>query len=402
MKIKSIFTLSFSLLVNLVWAQWVTHNPKVEEASVDYVKITKVEITDQHTAIHLRYEDDRSAEVPIPPNIPPMFREFYRQQMGKPQIWLDPNTRLYKPGDVNTKFRFLRAEGIPTNPERKEVDSGEVIEFIAYFERVTPGIEVIDFYEGRSTGQTTAWNFYGIHIQNPDPKKKPARPVTPPETIAEKPVEDATSKAIGALPIIGLKGNILNAHTGEPIMATIDYIENGDTISVNTRSGKYRLALEPGQKYKFIVSADGYHNEIWELGDQEESAENGVIDHDFRLIPLSEGTTFTLENIYFETSSYSLLPESYDELDRFVKMLQANPGMTIRVEGHTDNIGNFDKNVELSQQRAESVKNYLVEKGIAADRIETKGYGPTKPVSKGSTEAERQKNRRVEIVILKT
>src|SRR5690606_14252440 len=289
-----------------------------------------------------------------------------------------------------------------TNPERKEVDSGEVIEFIAYFERVTPGIEVIDFYEGRSTGQTTAWNFYGIHIQNPDPKKKPARPVTPPETIAEKPVEDATSKAIGALPIIGLKGNILNAHTGEPIMATIDYIENGDTISVNTRSGKYRLALEPGQKYKFIVSADGYHNEIWELGDQEESAENGVIDHDFRLIPLSEGTTFTLENIYFETSSYSLLPESYDELDRFVKMLQANPGMTIRVEGHTDNIGNFDKNVELSQQRAESVKNYLVEKGIAADRIETKGYGPTKPVSKGSTEAERQKNRRVEIVILKT
>ncbi len=383
--------------------QVITHNPQVEEASVDYVKITKVEITDRHTAIYLRFKDNGRKEE-MPPQNMPQPRFFFQPRPSNPEIWIDPNTRLYKPGDVNTKFRFLRAEGIPTNPERKQVESGEVVEFVAYFEKVTPGIEIIDFYEGKSTANTTAWNFYGIHINNPDPKKKPRETKKVTEPKAAEPAREETaaadSKPVPAF--AGFSGSVLNAGTGKPVPATISYVEGGDTVTISTGSGKFRIALEPGGKYIFKASAEGFGDETWELDTSADSSDAGVFAHDFRLSPLSEGTTFTLENIYFETSSYTLLPESFDELDRFVKTLNDNPRLRIRVEGHTDNVGDFDKNVELSRNRAESVKSYLVEKGIAKDRIETRGYGPTKPLVKGNNEEQRQKNRRVEILILES
>jgi OOP family OmpA-OmpF porin len=381
-------------------AQTVTTNPKVEESSVEDVRIVRVEITSQHTAIYLRYASSGKGN-PIPGNIPPQFRDYFRAQPSSPEIWLDPNTRLYKPGDVNTKFRFLRAEGIPTNPERKQVADGEVVEFVAYFEKVTPGIEIIDFYEGKSTGQTRAWNFYGIHINNPDAKKQPRQ-----EPKQEAPVAK-DDQTIGVAPariagISMLTGQVFHASTGAAIAAEIRYVEEGDTIVVSTSSGRYRIGLTSGRSYTFIASSKGFGSETWVFDPTIDTVSNGLIQHDFKLSPLAEGTTFTLENIYFETSSFTLLAESFEELDKFVRILKENPSITIRVEGHTDNVGNFDKNVELSKQRAEAVKNYLVEKGIGAERVEAKGYGPTKPVAKGGTEEQKQKNRRVEIVIVRS
>lgn len=378
----------------LASAQIVTNNPRVEEASVNDVKITKVEITAKHTAIYLRYAN-REGGGQIPGNIPPQFRDYFRSQRSAPEIWIDPNTRLYKPGDVNTKFRFLSAEGIPTNPERKQVEDGETVEFVAYFEKVTPGIEIIDFYEGKSSGNTRAWNFYGVHIKNPDPKNQPKTEVIPPK-VEEKVEENAISG------VLTLTGQVLDASTGTPIPANISYVEDGDTIRISSSSGRYRISLAPGTAYTFTASAAGYGGETWNLDLAGDTVSKDALAHDFKLSPLSEGTTFTLDNIYFETSSYTLLPESFEELDGFVKILEDNPNIRIRVEGHTDNVGNFDKNVELSKNRSEAVKNYLVEKGIASERIETKGYGPTKPASKGGSEEQKQKNRRVEIVILKS
>ena len=81
--------------------------------------------------------------------------------------------------------------------------------------------------------------------------------------------------------------------------------------------------------------------------------------------------------------------------------MRDNPTMQIRLEGHTDTVGEFDANVELSRNRVNEVKRYLVEKGIDADRVDTIGYGPSRPINTNKSLKERPENRRVELVIVK-
>jgi OOP family OmpA-OmpF porin len=94
-------------------------------------------------------------------------------------------------------------------------------------------------------------------------------------------------------------------------------------------------------------------------------------------------------------------PESYPELDEIVAMMKLNTKIEIQLEGHTDSQGNEKANFELSQDRVDAVKKYLTSKGIAKDRVKTKAFGGTQPISKDKTEEGRSLNRRVEMRILK-
>ncbi|MFW5739326.1 MAG: OmpA family protein, partial [Myxococcota bacterium] len=108
-----------------------------------------------------------------------------------------------------------------------------------------------------------------------------------------------------------------------------------------------------------------------------------------------------LKKVEFATASSAILPRSYPILDEVVALLNANPDITkVSVEGHTDSRGAHAMNMRLSQSRAESVMRYLVNKGIAADRLSAKGYGPDKPIDTNDTAEGRQRNRRVEFHIL--
>ena len=105
--------------------------------------------------------------------------------------------------------------------------------------------------------------------------------------------------------------------------------------------------------------------------------------------------------MYFDFDKWFLRPESFVELDRVVKMLKDNPAVVIEMSAHTDSRGSDDYNFKLSDNRAKSVVEYILSKGIATSRITSHGYGETKPVVPNDTDENRQLNRRVEFTILK-
>jgi len=114
-------------------------------------------------------------------------------------------------------------------------------------------------------------------------------------------------------------------------------------------------------------------------------------------IPLTQGQSLVLEGVNFETNSAKLKPESSQVLDRVAESLKANPSVRVEVAGYTDSAGKQAYNVDLSKRRAASVRDYLVSKGVAGSRLETKGYGPAHPVADNTTAQGRAKNRRVEL-----
>jgi OOP family OmpA-OmpF porin len=399
------FTCAVALSLTATFGQ-ITENPRVEEQSADYVKIKRVELTDQYTIVHMQFIEKESI-TNQPRNQPPNPFRGQLPQMRIPepnQIWLDPETRLYKPGEIDVKFKLIKAKDIPTDV-KKEVKPGDVVNFVAYFERLSPGIEIFDFYEGRAGKGGQTWNFYGIHIKNPlkknskavtkvAPKKEqPAAEVKPAEKLDEKPVPTLVDEEFAMI-----KGTVYDAKTKKQVPVQITYVEKEDSLKFTSSSGNYRIGIDPKATYEFQIIAKGYYGTNFTLTPADSSSK-GSFTRDIYLAPLAVGETISLPNIYFETSKFTLLSESYAELNRLAEMMKENPDIRIRVEGHTDNVGDFDKNIELSANRAKSVKTYLKDKGIDEERIETKGFGAIKPLAKNGSEEERKKNRRVEFVI---
>jgi outer membrane protein OmpA-like peptidoglycan-associated protein len=106
---------------------------------------------------------------------------------------------------------------------------------------------------------------------------------------------------------------------------------------------------------------------------------------------------FAAKNILFVTGSAKLQASSYKGLTDVAKILKENPDMTISVDGHTDNVGSDELNQKLSDNRSNSVMNYLVSKGVDASRITAAGHGETMPIADNKTATGRQQNRRVEL-----
>lgn len=112
--------------------------------------------------------------------------------------------------------------------------------------------------------------------------------------------------------------------------------------------------------------------------------------------PLPEKICMTL-NVEFDFDKADVKPKYHGVIEKVAEFMKKYPETTTVIEGHTDNRGKYEYNIKLSERRAESVKNYLVEKfGIDASRLSTKGYGYTKPVATNATAAGRQKNRRID------
>ncbi|AUD05496.1 OmpA family protein [Spirosoma pollinicola] len=409
--------------------QFTTESPRVDDVNDTDVSIQRVELTAQYTIVYMKFQARKEGingrqlpfQIPMP-----------RGQRGELEstnnIGFQPSSRLYV-NQGERSYKFIRAENIPLEVRRK-VQPGERVDFVAYFERIDPGYTTFDLFECRDGRGFICFNFWGVHINNPVRKDRysqrtPRTPVPPkpqqprytPRTkpgAGEPPAESTTPPEATPVPVqpkempvaVAINGVTRDAKTKEPIVATITYRlisgaeasgdEPADSVRSVSPTGKYKVSIDRRGVYAVTASAKGYFSQSDTL------ATNRVdVVRDFDLVPIEAGAKITLKNIYFNASKYDLKAESFPELDRLVTVMRANPTMQIRLEGHTDTVGEFDANVELSRNRVNAVKRYLVDKGISAGRIETVGYGPSRPINTNKSLKERPENRRVEMVIVK-
>lgn len=206
-------------------------------------------------------------------------------------------------------------------------------------------------------------------------------------------------------PVILITGQVLDAKTNLPVEAKISYDllpggKEAGIASSHPTNGEYQIVLPYGKFYGYKAEAPGYYP-VSENMDLRDLSEYKEMVQNLYLIPVNTGEVVRLNNIFFETGKWDLKEESFVELDEVVKFLNSNPAMEIALGGHTDNVGADEANLRLSENRAKAVLDYVVSKGIAAERISSKGYGETKPLTGNETEEGRQKNRRVEFTIVK-
>jgi len=229
------------------------------------------------------------------------------------------------------------------------------------------------------------------------------------------PLEEEVEEAIVAAPEeevvkneVEVRGKIVNLNSEEGVAANLSFSslkENVQFSQINQvdENGVFSINLPADQDYELLIEAEGFIKKRVKLLLSEQSPldNSDIIVRNFALSPIEVGTTVNLENVLFDRGTANMLSGSTENLDEVVEFLNENPDVVIEVAGHTDNRGRPDLNQILSLERAESVKRYLVQQGIATERIQEKGYGGTKPIASNAIEEERQKNRRVEFTILK-
>lgn len=204
-------------------------------------------------------------------------------------------------------------------------------------------------------------------------------------------------------PVITITGRVLDGETQEPLAATVSYetLEDGievGRVQTDPTTGEYSITLPAGKEYQYIVKVDGYLP-ISENVDLTNQRESKSFTNDMILVPVKEKAEISLNNVFFNFDSYTLLPKSKSELDRMVKVMNDNGQIDVSIIGHTDYIGTEAYNQQLSMKRARSVVNYLVAKGIDKDRLSFEGKGELFPAVPNTSPENRAKNRRVNFKI---
>lgn len=213
----------------------------------------------------------------------------------------------------------------------------------------------------------------------------------------------ATIESAKPDPVVLVSGYVFDSKTKGLIDAEIRYenLKNGvdEGIALATQDNGYKLVLPKGESYGFRAVAEGYYavSQNIDLSELDEFEEKSV---NLYLVPIERGISIRLNNIFFEFDKATLQPESYPELNRLVNVMKENEALNIAIAGHTDSKGSDLYNLELSDERAKAVRQYLIDQGIEMVRISAQGFGETQPVETNDTEEGRQMNRRVEFTIL--
>jgi outer membrane protein OmpA-like peptidoglycan-associated protein len=180
---------------------------------------------------------------------------------------------------------------------------------------------------------------------------------------------------------------LIDNSTGKPLML----VQTDET-------GFYFITLPTGRDFTFNVNRKGYlfYSKIYSLNNK---TPDSTYRENIYLQPIEVNAAMVLKNIQFEYNDFKLKETSKIELDKVVQILTENPTLHIAINGYTDNVGSNESNLMLSTNRAKTVMDYFIEKGIAANRLQYKGFGATKPIASNDTEEGRALNRRTELTV---
>ncbi|HCW07058.1 MAG TPA: hypothetical protein DGG95_06805 [Cytophagales bacterium] len=193
-------------------------------------------------------------------------------------------------------------------------------------------------------------------------------------------------------------GKTIHSKTNAAVSATITFKSDSSISITSATNGSYEAVVTKSDYTIQVVAPD------FLMYAEEADFSNSVLkmlEINIRLRPIETGSIVKLKNVLFQVGTDVLLEESFPELNDVVTFLKKNPKVKIELQGHTDNRGSAQKDLDLSQQRVDKIKSYLVEHGVKANRIKGIGFGNAKPIASNADEAGRKLNRRVEFVILR-
>ncbi|PWJ55574.1 concanavalin A-like lectin/glucanase superfamily protein [Dyadobacter jejuensis] len=293
--------------------------------------------------------------------------------------------KMYINGQLKVEFIDPGIEGV--------LDSDQVLNFfqddlIANHEASAGSVALIRLYDRVMTPVFIRRSYHSL--RRPPQNKKQQQES---ETVETQLPEINVSQPSHRLNVTGKVYNSNNLQLVDQADIQVNRADDNSLVAeTKTVNGAFSLELGPYQSYKITAQADGYAPKRIPIKTESRNIEIKS------LIALSPTPSMErLATVYFEQSEPELTDNAKAKLSQLAQYFLENTHENIFLQGHTDNAGDFDKNIKLSAQRASMCRDYLVGLGLSPHRIQVQGYGSTRPVEPNSTESKRKGNRRVEI-----
>lgn len=210
------------------------------------------------------------------------------------------------------------------------------------------------------------------------------------------------------LDVFSISGRVID-ESGNPVDATlrwedVDLLREVGVAKTDPATGEYFIALPVGKYYAYYADVKGYYSTIHYMDLTDSNAYKEItanIDLTSVESLMNTGRSIIINNIFFDFDRYELKEKSYEALNLLYKFMKDNSEILVEINAHTDDIGSDSYNLNLSEKRAQSVVNYLIQKGISMERLFPHGFGEANPIATNETEEGRALNRRVEFRLRK-
>jgi OOP family OmpA-OmpF porin len=294
--------------------------------------------------------------------------------------------KMYINGLEKLEFKDPGTEGILDHDQLLNLFQDDLV---ANHEASSGSVALIRLYDRVMTPVFIRRSYQSINKSRPSVKTvAEKKPEEVRETVKEEPKANTN--------LVTVTGRVYNSQTLQPINdASVSVWKSADeslVTNTTTSGGVYQVQLPPYESYRISVEALGYQNKSM-------SVKTAGRSQDIKSLFNLSAETYEqpIVTMLFGQSSETIPDDSKSKLDAMVEYFNKRPDLKIVLKGHTDNLGDFAKNLELSRQRVESVKAYLTSKGIPSDRIDGAGFGSARPSYQNKSEAKKQLNRRVEV-----